>query len=592
MPGKVAYEARGAVGLIAVNPGKNPHWGISTTIWGTPDLRDLPRKPKIPVVAVNNPDGLGSSRGRPGGASHSPAREEGWWVADSGRDDPGTEEPDAFVLLHGHYDSWDVGVGDNAVGDATLLEVARVLWEHRADLRRACGSPGGRDTPPVATPGAPGSPITSPGSCTSTASPRSIATRPAAAGRPSTTTSPGWLRRRPLPVRHPRGDREGVARRAAVPGRRLLVQQHRDLLLLHAPLHDEGLASRGARLLRGRGMRRQHRLAHRGRPDPDRRPRGPGEGHQDLPRGGDGSGQRHRRARSTSARRCAPSGARSTSIRKRWARASISLPRARRSRRSTARWSEWRAHAAKAASLAVTDPAVQRLNRAIRRLARLLVPVNYTRGPAFFHDPAETTPSLPDLSVALSAPTMAADQRGFLRTHLTARAEPAGRRAARCPPGRDRGDGVTLRGRWPAAGAARTANRRCGCRPAALDRLRRRRAARRRLARRPPAGGTLRIPLINDPIFDPVIAPDLGSILPNKLLFPGPGPSGRAAATDSRPRRVVGHQRRRAARDVQAAPGRPMARRRARSAPKTSSSPSTRSSTSPRDRACGPTSPP
>lgn len=35
------------------------------------------------------------------------------------------------------------------------------------------------------------------------------------------------------------------------------------------------------------------------------------------------------------------------------------------------------------------------------------------------------------------------------------------------------------------------------------------------------AGGTLRIPLINDPIFDPVIAPDLGSILPNKLLFPG-----------------------------------------------------------------------
>jgi len=35
------------------------------------------------------------------------------------------------------------------------------------------------------------------------------------------------------------------------------------------------------------------------------------------------------------------------------------------------------------------------------------------------------------------------------------------------------------------------------------------------------AGGTLRIPLINDPIFDPVIANDLGSILPNKLIFPG-----------------------------------------------------------------------
>ena len=37
----------------------------------------------------------------------------------------------------------------------------------------------------------------------------------------------------------------------------------------------------------------------------------------------------------------------------------------------------------------------------MRRLARLLVPVNYTRGPAFFHDPAESIPALPDLNVAL-----------------------------------------------------------------------------------------------------------------------------------------------------------------------------------------------
>jgi hypothetical protein len=50
---------------------------------------------------------------------------------------PGSEESDPFVLLHGHYDSWDVGVGDNAVGDATMLEVARVLWNHRAKLRRS-----------------------------------------------------------------------------------------------------------------------------------------------------------------------------------------------------------------------------------------------------------------------------------------------------------------------------------------------------------------------------------------------------------------------------------------------------------------------
>ncbi|MDP3316123.1 MAG: hypothetical protein Q8M47_08650, partial [Devosia sp.] len=51
-------EEWGGIGLIAVNPGIDIHWGTCTTIWGSPDLHDLPRKPKIPVVAVNNPDGM------------------------------------------------------------------------------------------------------------------------------------------------------------------------------------------------------------------------------------------------------------------------------------------------------------------------------------------------------------------------------------------------------------------------------------------------------------------------------------------------------------------------------------------------------
>jgi hypothetical protein len=50
---------------------------------------------------------------------------------------PGTVEPEKFVLLAGHYDSWDVGVGDNATGDAAMLEIARVLWHNRGDLRRS-----------------------------------------------------------------------------------------------------------------------------------------------------------------------------------------------------------------------------------------------------------------------------------------------------------------------------------------------------------------------------------------------------------------------------------------------------------------------
>src|SRR5215210_4138187 len=50
-------EEWGARAVIAVNPGVDVHWGTCTTIWGSPDLDDLPRKPSIAVVAVNKPDG-------------------------------------------------------------------------------------------------------------------------------------------------------------------------------------------------------------------------------------------------------------------------------------------------------------------------------------------------------------------------------------------------------------------------------------------------------------------------------------------------------------------------------------------------------
>ncbi|UFN48923.1 M28 family peptidase [Roseomonas sp. OT10] len=133
-------EEWGGVGLIAVNPGIDIHWGTCTTIWGSPDLHDLPRKPKIPVVAVNNPDGqaLMALAERGGEATIRTVMQEGWFEqAVPVATIPGTEEPEKFVLLHGHYDSWDVGVGDNATGDACMLEVARVLWAHRARLKRS-----------------------------------------------------------------------------------------------------------------------------------------------------------------------------------------------------------------------------------------------------------------------------------------------------------------------------------------------------------------------------------------------------------------------------------------------------------------------
>ncbi|WP_423930573.1 M28 family peptidase [Candidatus Palauibacter sp.] len=137
MPGMVsAFEEAGAVGQVFINPGKNIHWGICTSIWGTPTTRNLPSKPSTPVAAVNNPDGERLKAAVGERVRLEVRTEEGWYpcklpVAHI----PGAS--DEFMLVHGHYDSWDVGIGDNAVGDATLLELARIFHARAGELKRS-----------------------------------------------------------------------------------------------------------------------------------------------------------------------------------------------------------------------------------------------------------------------------------------------------------------------------------------------------------------------------------------------------------------------------------------------------------------------
>jgi len=142
MPGKVAdLEARGALGVVFIAPGERIHEGICTSIWGSPDLTSYGHQPRITVVSVSNPDGarlIEQVEGGDASATIATEHEEGFrripvLVAEL----TGTAEPERFILLHGHLDSWHEGIGDNATGDATLLEVARVLGEHRGALRRS-----------------------------------------------------------------------------------------------------------------------------------------------------------------------------------------------------------------------------------------------------------------------------------------------------------------------------------------------------------------------------------------------------------------------------------------------------------------------
>ena len=134
-------ENSGAIAAIFINPGERIHEGITTTSWGSPDLDSLGRTPPVPILTMARPDGnelIAALRESPVEVAFSNQVEVGW------REIPvivaeikGAVVPEEFVLVHGHLDSWHVGIGDNATGDATLLELARVFGAERGRLARS-----------------------------------------------------------------------------------------------------------------------------------------------------------------------------------------------------------------------------------------------------------------------------------------------------------------------------------------------------------------------------------------------------------------------------------------------------------------------
>lgn len=136
----VRWSKLGTLAVIFVHPGDAIHEGIATTSWGSPDLDAIDTVPTVPIVTIARPDGERLRRLLEQGTvtvALATSVETSWrpipvLVAEIA----GTQAADEFVLLHAHLDSWHVGIGDNATGDATLLELARVFWQHRDALAR------------------------------------------------------------------------------------------------------------------------------------------------------------------------------------------------------------------------------------------------------------------------------------------------------------------------------------------------------------------------------------------------------------------------------------------------------------------------
>lgn len=423
MPGKVAhYEELGAAGLIAVNPGQNAHWGICTTVWGTPDLYDLPRKPSIPVVAVNAADGRSLiERARRSEVGTIEANlEEGWYrspipvvkIA-------GTDEAEPFVLLHGHYDSWDVGVGDNAVGDGTMLEIARVLWGCRSDLKRSVwiawwpGHSTGRYAGSTWFADHYAAELYE--SCIAQVNCDSPGCRWA-----TEYLDVAWMSEteafakaviRDIAGKDAKGERPYQAGDYSF--NNIGISSYFMLLSTMSP---EDRAAKGYYAVGGCGANIAWHTEDDTMEIADRTilltdikiylaavmqaandtiaPFDFGATLREF----SGTLDRYQRA----------------------AGADFSFDPSRQAIASLgAAVESLAAAAARLAGRPPADPAVRRINRAIRRLARHLVPVNFTTRPGFFHDEAESIPPLPDLAPATGMPGADPSRRGFIRTHLT-----------------------------------------------------------------------------------------------------------------------------------------------------------------------------
>lgn len=142
MPIEVMQASKAGVqALVFANADWYLHNMIVTTIWGgAPTPQQLDRLPSIPVISIPHEEGEALK----GLLEHGPVEmrlvtevETGWKRARL----PevvirGSADTDEFVLVGGHYCTWEVGITDNSTGVAALLEIARVLHANRTALKR------------------------------------------------------------------------------------------------------------------------------------------------------------------------------------------------------------------------------------------------------------------------------------------------------------------------------------------------------------------------------------------------------------------------------------------------------------------------
>ncbi|MFZ5631667.1 MAG: M28 family peptidase [Bacillota bacterium] len=141
MPGKVkTARENGAAGAVFIG-GDLINEMIVSPVWGAPTPETASLLPDIPVVSVNRSAGMRIKEKLANG--QNTARMEtavltGWrQIPTLVAEIKGHREPEKFVMVSGHVDSWHYGAMDNGSANATMLEIARLACAKAGQLLRS-----------------------------------------------------------------------------------------------------------------------------------------------------------------------------------------------------------------------------------------------------------------------------------------------------------------------------------------------------------------------------------------------------------------------------------------------------------------------
>ena len=133
----------GAIGQIHISPHQHLHEMCISSVWGSPTETQLDTLPRTVVLSVRKEDGDALKARVQAGENvevtlHAEV-DTGWRktpILQADLDPGAPDADDTFVMFSGHHDTWYYGVMDNGGANATMLEIARLFAPHRDRIRR------------------------------------------------------------------------------------------------------------------------------------------------------------------------------------------------------------------------------------------------------------------------------------------------------------------------------------------------------------------------------------------------------------------------------------------------------------------------